>query len=130
MEIPKKCTKGYRFGFNGKEMDNEVSGGGNSYDYGFRIYNPRLGRFLSTDPLTSSFPYYTPYQYAGNKGGVPFITFRLAIFYISFIFNRFVPEEIQGRGHKIPSPFCFKSARGYSNRICKFYVFHSSLVTL
>ena len=36
-------TGTYRYGFNGKEMDNEVSGQGNQYDYGFRIYNPRLG---------------------------------------------------------------------------------------
>jgi RHS repeat-associated protein len=48
-------------------MDNEVSGTGNQYDYGFRIYNPRLGRFLSTDPLFKSYPWYTPYQFAGNK---------------------------------------------------------------
>ncbi|MFK5854484.1 MAG: RHS repeat-associated core domain-containing protein [Bacteroidota bacterium] len=57
----------YRFGFNGKEMDNEVSGNGNQYDYGFRIYNPRIGRFLSVDPLFQSYPWYTPYQFAGNK---------------------------------------------------------------
>ena len=57
---------GYRFGFNGKEMDNEVSGSGNSYDYGFRIYNPRLGKFLSVDPLTASYPSLTPYQFASN----------------------------------------------------------------
>ncbi len=56
---------GYRYGFNGKENDGEVSGNGNQYDYGFRIYNPRLGRFLSVDPLSDS--YYTPYQFAGNK---------------------------------------------------------------
>jgi RHS repeat-associated protein len=57
----------YKYGFNGKESDDEVSGTGNQYDYGFRIYNPRLGRFLSVDPLTSSYPWYTPYQFAGNK---------------------------------------------------------------
>jgi RHS repeat-associated protein len=56
----------YRYGFNGKEKDNEVQGDGNTYDYGFRIYNPRLGRFLSVDPLTASYPWYTPYQFAGN----------------------------------------------------------------
>ena len=37
------------------------------YDYGFRIYNPRIARFLSVDPLTSSYPWYTPYQFAGNS---------------------------------------------------------------
>ena len=60
-------VESYRFGFNGKEMDNEVSGTGNQYDYGFRIYNPRLGKFLSVDPLFQSYPWYTPYQFAGNK---------------------------------------------------------------
>jgi len=58
---------GSRFMFNGKEQDPEMSGEGNSYDYGFRIYNPRLGRFLSVDPFSKAFPWYTPYQYAGNK---------------------------------------------------------------
>ena len=57
----------YRYGFNGKEQDNEVSGQGNQYDYGFRIYNPRLGRFLSVDPLAPDYPWYTPFQFAGNK---------------------------------------------------------------
>jgi RHS repeat-associated protein len=57
----------YRYGFNDKEQDNEVSGSGNIYDYGFRVYNSRLGKFLSVDPLTTSFPWYTPYQFSGNK---------------------------------------------------------------
>jgi len=58
---------GYRFGFNGKESDAETYGSGNSYDYGFRIYNPRLGKFLSVDPIYKAFSWYTPYQFAGNK---------------------------------------------------------------
>ncbi|MBL7801496.1 MAG: RHS repeat-associated core domain-containing protein [Chitinophagales bacterium] len=57
----------YKYGFNGKEKDDEVSGTGNQYDYGFRIYNPRIGKFLSVDPLTKAYPWYTPYQFAGNK---------------------------------------------------------------
>jgi RHS repeat-associated protein len=57
----------YRFGFNGKEKDDEVSGAGNQYDYGFRIYNPHIGKFLSVDPKIYSFPMYSSYQYAGNK---------------------------------------------------------------
>ena len=59
---------GYRFGFNGKEKDSEgMGGGGSTYDYGFRIYNPQIGRFLSIDPITKKYPWYTPYQFAGNK---------------------------------------------------------------
>jgi len=58
---------GYRYGFNGKENDNEVKGEGAQYDYGFRIYDPRIGKFLSVDPLMGNFAWYTPYQFAGNK---------------------------------------------------------------
>ena len=57
----------YRYGFNGKEKDNEVKGEGNQQDYGFRIYDPRLGRFLSVDPLTKSYPMLTPYQFGSNR---------------------------------------------------------------
>ncbi len=57
----------YRYGFNGKEKDNEgLGGGGATYDYGFRIYNPAIAKFLSVDPLFTSYPWYTPYQFAGN----------------------------------------------------------------
>ena len=55
-----------RFAFNGKEISHKT-GGQTNYDYGFRIYNAGLGRFLSVDPLTKSYPWYTPYQFAGNK---------------------------------------------------------------
>lgn len=60
-------SNSYRYGFNGKEKDEDISGNGNSYDYGFRIYNPRIAKFLSVDPLAKSYPWYTPYQFAGNK---------------------------------------------------------------
>jgi RHS repeat-associated protein len=57
----------YRYGFNGKENDNEVKGEGNQQDYGMRIYDPRLGKFLSVDPIIKAYPWYSPYQFAGNK---------------------------------------------------------------
>lgn len=56
----------YRYGFNGKENDNEVKGAGNQQDYGMRIYDPRIGRFLSIDPLSKKFAMLTPYQFASN----------------------------------------------------------------
>jgi len=56
----------YRYGFNGKENDNEVKGKGNQQDYGMRIYDPRLGKFLSVDPITKDYPELTPYQFASN----------------------------------------------------------------
>ena len=59
-------SENYRFGFNGKENDDEVKGNGNQQDYGFRIYDTRLGRFLSVDPITNEYPGLSPYQFAGN----------------------------------------------------------------
>ncbi len=56
----------YRYGYNGKELDKEVAGT-TTYDYGFRIYSPGLGRFLSVDPLTDKFAWLSPYQFAGNS---------------------------------------------------------------
>jgi len=58
---------GYRYGFNGKEKDDEVKGVGNQIDYGDRIYDPRVGRWLSTDPLQQKYPYLTPYNYTANN---------------------------------------------------------------
>jgi RHS repeat-associated protein len=59
-------TSGYRYGFNGKENDNEVKGEGEQQDYGMRIYDPRLGRFLSVDPIGSEYPWNSSYAYAEN----------------------------------------------------------------
>jgi RHS repeat-associated protein len=56
----------YRFGFNGKENDNEVKGSSNQQDYGMRIYDPRLARFLRADPIMERYPFYSPYQFASN----------------------------------------------------------------
>jgi len=66
----RKYTAGssYRYGFKGKENDNDVKNvEGGQQDYGMRIYDPRVGKFLSMDPLTKEYPHYTPYSFAGNK---------------------------------------------------------------
>jgi RHS repeat-associated protein len=54
----------YRYGFNGKEKDKE---GSVQYDYGFRIYDPRLVRFKSVDPISKEYAGLTPYQFASNS---------------------------------------------------------------
>jgi len=67
MQMPSRIITGsatYRYGFNGKELDPNMDG--NNYDYGFRIYNPQIGKFLSTDPLQKKYPELTPYQFASN----------------------------------------------------------------
>lgn len=56
----------YRFGFNGMEKDNEPKGLGNSLDFNFRMYDSRLGRFMSIDPLAKHFPWNSTYAFAEN----------------------------------------------------------------
>jgi RHS repeat-associated protein len=48
------------------EKDDEVVGNGNEYDFGARIYNPRLGRFLSIDPDFRKYADQSPYDFAVN----------------------------------------------------------------
>jgi RHS repeat-associated protein len=52
-----------RYKYCGKERDEETG----LYYYGMRYYAAWLCRFVSVDPLQFEYPYYTPYQYAGNK---------------------------------------------------------------
>lgn len=58
----------YRWGFNGAEKDDEVHGStGTSYNFGSRILDPRVGRWLSMDPYATSYPDATPYGFAANS---------------------------------------------------------------
>jgi RHS repeat-associated protein len=57
----------YQYGFGGKRKDNEMYGEGNAYDFGERIYDPRLVKWLSVDPLQKKFPDLTPYNYCYNN---------------------------------------------------------------
>src|SRR5690606_7506660 len=61
-----KADGSYRYGFNGKERDHDLNNL-TCYDYGFRIYNPALGKFLSRDPLSGNYPMLTTYQFSGNN---------------------------------------------------------------
>lgn len=63
----KYSTSSYRYGFNGKENDNEVKGEGNQQDYGMRIYDPRLVRFLSVDPKAELREWVSPYNFVQNN---------------------------------------------------------------
>jgi RHS repeat-associated protein len=52
-----------RYKYCSKERDEQTG----FYYYGMRYYAAWLCRFVSVDPLQFKYPYYTPYQYAGNK---------------------------------------------------------------
>ncbi len=60
-------TPEYRYGFQGQEMDDEIKGEGNSINFTFRMYDPRVGRFFANDPLESSYPYNSPYAFSENR---------------------------------------------------------------
>lgn len=89
----------YRFAFNSNENDNEVKGVGNQQDYGKRIYDPRIGKLLSVDPITKKYPELTPYQFGSNRpiqyidideleGGSP-----MADYWLNVQTNPTVPKE-------------------------------------
>ena len=57
----------YRYGFNGMEQDDEWSVTGGHLDFGARIYDSRLGRWLAVDPAASKYPSFSPYNFAINN---------------------------------------------------------------
>lgn len=58
----------YRYGFQGQEKDDEIKGQpGNSINYNFRMHDPRVGRWLSLDPMASKYPDMSPYISFGNN---------------------------------------------------------------
>ena len=86
-------TDKYRYGFNGKEKDKDINSL-TAYDYGFRIYNTAIGKFLSVDPLTKNYPSWSPYPFAMNRpieavdlDGLEAVSSKVAYIRISLGFN-------------------------------------------
>lgn len=57
----------YRYSFQGQEGDDEIKGAGNSINYKYRMHDPRIGRFLSLDPLAPEYPHNSPYAFSENR---------------------------------------------------------------
>ena len=62
-----QSSNSYRYGFNGKEKVNETYGEGNTYDFGDRMYDPRLVRWMSIDPEFKKYPEFSGYIFAANN---------------------------------------------------------------
>ena len=60
-------SNGYRYGYNGMEMDNDIKGTGNHLSTHFRGLDPRVVRWGSPDPLESKFPDRSTYVSMGNN---------------------------------------------------------------
>jgi RHS repeat-associated protein len=56
----------HRYGFNGMEMDDEVKGEGNSYDFEARNYDSRTGKFSSLDAFNFVMESHSPYSISEN----------------------------------------------------------------
>jgi RHS repeat-associated protein len=56
----------FRLGFQGQEHDDELKGKGNSVNYTFRMHDPRVGRFLSVDPIGADYPWNSSYAFSEN----------------------------------------------------------------
>ncbi len=69
MQVPGRHgqSDNYRYGFQGQEKDDEIKGEGNSLNYTFRMHDPRIGRFLSLDPLSPKYPHNSPYAFSENR---------------------------------------------------------------
>ncbi len=57
----------YSRGFNGMLKDDETYGEGNAYDFGARIYDSRLGRWLALDELAIEYSFVSPYVFTINN---------------------------------------------------------------
>ncbi len=67
MEMPNRNdnSAGYRYQGQGQEEDNEFTEGMLAFEY--RVHDPRIGRFLSVDPLRNKYPYNSPYAFSENR---------------------------------------------------------------
>ena len=57
----------YRYGFNGKQADDEITGNDHVLDFGARVYDSRLGRWFSVDKLTQQNSCEAPFVFVSNS---------------------------------------------------------------
>jgi RHS repeat-associated protein len=69
MQMPGRnaSTGDYRYGFQGQETDDEVTGSESHVSYKYRMHDARLGRFLSLDPLAPQYAHNSPYAFSENR---------------------------------------------------------------
>ncbi|MEM9980843.1 MAG: hypothetical protein AAF734_00005, partial [Bacteroidota bacterium] len=64
--VYQQATEGTVWGFQGQLTDREW-GGGQVINYLHRGQDPRYIRFYNIDPLSPKYPWYSPYQFSGNR---------------------------------------------------------------
>lgn len=59
--------KNFRYGFNKMEKVDEISGNGNSYDFGARVIDTRISKWFSLDPYQTNYTSLSPYNFVANS---------------------------------------------------------------
>jgi RHS repeat-associated protein len=71
MLLPGRFGGGFadqNFGFQGQLKDDELNASvGTSYAFEYRVHDPRVGRFLSVDPLAAKYPWNSSYAFSENR---------------------------------------------------------------
>jgi RHS repeat-associated protein len=106
MLLPGRFGGGFadqNFGFQGQLKDDQLHGmAGTSYAFEYRVHDPRVGRFLSIDPLSKSYPSSTPYSISANcpilfvdhDGKHPIIAWLIRNASIAFVTDVFVQASV------------------------------------
>jgi RHS repeat-associated protein len=71
--------------YNGKELEEEDDW--NWYAYGFRYYDPAIGRFSGVDPIAEQFPWVSPYNYAENMVPMAIDLWGLQAYLVTQVYN-------------------------------------------
>jgi RHS repeat-associated protein len=54
-------------GYQGQLADDDIKGEGNSYNFEYRMHDPRLGRFFAVDPMAHKREWLSPYNFVQNN---------------------------------------------------------------
>jgi RHS repeat-associated protein len=93
------------------EADNEIKGQGNSYDFGARMYDSRVGRWWSVDPLFFKFTSINPYNFCVNN----------PVFYIDFDGRDITPSnDFKTSTYGLTHDYLMNNNSGYKSLLGKF----------
>lgn len=96
------CPAGnrYRYGFQGQELDNETG----FVNYAYRMHDPRIGKFLSIDPIATNFPWNSPYSFSENRvvdgiefEGLEVVHFQTGNLKTSIDFTKMTNDQIEAK---------------------------------